>query len=39
MWGYGLDRSASGKGQVAGPCECGNEHSVAKKNLGTFLTS
>jgi hypothetical protein len=22
---YGLDRSASGEGQVAGTCECGNE--------------
>jgi len=23
MWGYGLVRSGSGKGQVAGTCECG----------------
>ena len=26
-WGHGLDRSGSGYGQVAGCCECGNEHS------------
>jgi hypothetical protein len=25
MWGDGLDRSGSGQGQVAGPCECGIE--------------
>ena len=25
MWGYGLDRSGSGQGHVAGTCECGNE--------------
>ena len=25
--GYGLDRAGSGQGQVAGCCECGNEHS------------
>jgi len=23
MWGYGLDRTGSGQGQVAGTCECG----------------
>jgi hypothetical protein len=23
--GYGLDRAGSGKGQLAGTCECGNE--------------
>jgi hypothetical protein len=27
MWVYGLDRAGSGYGQVAGTCECGNEHS------------
>jgi len=27
MWGHGLDRAGSGCGQVAGTCECGNEHS------------
>ena len=27
MWGYGLDRSGSGQGQVEGACECGNEPS------------
>jgi hypothetical protein len=26
-WGYGLDCSGSGQGQVAGSCECGNEPS------------
>ena len=25
MGGHGLDRFASGQGQVAGSCECGNE--------------
>ena len=25
MWEYGLDRAGSGKGQVEGICECGNE--------------
>jgi len=25
--GHGLDRAGSGLGQVAGICECGNEHS------------
>ena len=25
--GHGLDRAGSGKGQVAGTCECGNESS------------
>jgi hypothetical protein len=29
--GYGLDRAGSGKGQVAGTCECGNELSVSIK--------
>jgi len=24
-WGHGLDRAGSELGQVAGPCECGNE--------------
>ena len=39
MWdvvGYGLDRTGSGKGQVAGTCVCGNEHSGAIK-CGKFL--
>jgi hypothetical protein len=36
MWGYGLDRAGLGKGQVAGTCECGNEHSGAIKR-GEFL--
>jgi hypothetical protein len=26
--GHGLVRSSSGYGQVAGTCECGNEHCV-----------
>jgi len=25
-WGHGLDVCGSGWGQVAGACECGNEH-------------
>jgi hypothetical protein len=25
-WGHGLDGPDSEKGQVAGTCECGNEH-------------
>ena len=25
MWGYGMDRSGSGQGQVAGTCESGDE--------------
>jgi len=25
MWGHGLDRCGSEKGQVAGSCKCGNE--------------
>ena len=36
MWGYGLDRAGSGKGQVAGTCECGNEASGSMKS-GEFL--
>jgi hypothetical protein len=31
MWGYGLDRSGSGQGQVAGTCDCGNEISGSIK--------
>jgi hypothetical protein len=27
MWGFGLVRAGSGKGQVAGACECNNEPS------------
>ena len=34
--GYGLDRAGSGEGQVAGTCECGNEHSGSIK-CGEFL--
>jgi len=36
MWGYGLDRSGSGYGQVAGTCDCGNEPSGSIK-CGEFL--
>jgi len=36
MWGYGLDRSGSGKEQVAGTSECGNEPWGSKK-CGEFL--
>ena len=36
MWEYGLDRSGSGERQVAGTCECGNEHSGSIK-CGVFL--
>jgi hypothetical protein len=31
MWGYGMDRSGSRQGQVAGNCECGNEPSGSIK--------
>jgi hypothetical protein len=31
MWGYGLDCSGSGYGQVAGYCECSNEPSSSTK--------
>jgi hypothetical protein len=31
VWGYGLDWSGSGKRQVAGNCECGNEPSGSIK--------
>jgi len=34
--GHGLDRSGSGKGQVAGTCECGNELS-SSITCGEFL--
>ena len=34
--GIGLDRSGSGKGQVAGTCECGDEPSGSIK-CGEFL--
>jgi len=30
-WGYRLDRAGSGKGQVAGTCEHGNEPSDSKE--------
>ena len=33
---YGLDRSGSGQGQVAGTCECSNEPSDSIKR-GEFL--
>ena len=36
MWEYGLDRSDSGWGQVAGTRECGNEPSGSKES-GEFL--
>jgi len=36
VWGYGRDRAASGYGQVAGICECGNEPSGSIK-CGEFL--
>ena len=36
MWGYGLDRSGSGYGQVTGTCEYGNEPSASIK-CGEFL--
>ena len=36
IWVYGLDRAGSGQGQLAGTCECGNEHSVRIK-CGEFL--
>jgi len=35
-WGHRLDRSGSGKGQVEGACECGNEPSGSIK-CGEFL--
>jgi hypothetical protein len=31
VWGCGLDRYGSEKGQVAGNCECGNEPSGSIK--------
>ena len=31
MCGYGLDRAGSGKGQMAGTCECGNLPSGSMK--------
>ena len=34
--GYGLDQADSGKGNVAGTCECGNEPSGSIK-CGEFL--
>jgi hypothetical protein len=33
---YGMDSVGSGQGQVAGTCECGNEHSGSIK-CGEFL--
>jgi len=36
MWGYGLDQTGSGQGQVAGTFECGNEPSGYIK-CGEFL--
>ena len=36
--GHGLDRAGSGKRQVAGSCECGNEP-LGSINAGNFLTS
>jgi len=34
--GHGLDRADTGKGQVAGTCECGNKPSSSIKR-GEFL--
>jgi hypothetical protein len=31
MWGHRLDRTGSGKAQVAGSCECDNENSGSIK--------
>jgi hypothetical protein len=31
MWGYGLDQTGSGEGQVAGTCKSGNEPSGSTK--------
>ena len=39
MWGYGLDPSGSGQGQVTGTCECGNEPSGSIKMRESFLIS
>ena len=36
MCGYELNRVGSVQGQVAGTCECGNEHS-GSINCGEFL--
>jgi len=33
----GLDRAGSGKGVVAGTCECGNEHSACSIKWGELL--
>ena len=33
---HGLDWSGSGKGQMAGTCECGNEH-LGSIKFGEFL--
>ena len=35
-WGHGLNRSGSGKGPMAGFCECGNELSVFIKRWELF---
>ena len=37
MWGYGLDRTDSGQGQLAVTCECGNEPSGFTKMWGISL--
>ena len=34
--GYGTDRAGTGKGQVAGTCECGNEP-LGCINCGEFV--
>jgi len=36
MWGYGVNRVGSGKGQVAGTCECDNEP-LGNIECGEFL--
>jgi len=34
MWDYGLDKASSGSGQLAGTCDCGNEHFFSRKIRG-----
>jgi hypothetical protein len=38
MWGHGIDRAGSGKGQLARTCDCGNKPSGSIK-CGEFLPS
>ena len=37
MWGCGLDQAGTGRGQVAGTCECGNGPSGSIK-CGEFMS-